>query len=459
MKRSAQSEATEVYRLPRKVGSKQIFSPYALAIMSYGLFLLAWLMPPGIYTACMGEPDLLFLDPATILFYTLCVAFFLGGVWLVDILFPTPFFVRRKVETKGSPTAFLLGPLAVGTALCVASTVLLLRNYPSLMLLIFSQQANEIKQDVQTRQPLGLAAMCLVAIVWWALWRFPQLGFRGKSRRLAKVGIVLAAVAALISSALKLSRSELMPTVMGIVLIWYVEKIATRRVKVARVAKYALIFVLCVGALFSGFTFARGARDAQSYGQNLLGYTVASYNRLAAMVNGRLHYPFAGHGVYLSGFLSFNASFNKVVPIAQYMDWPKFTDVWGSEFTATWQAGLDGGFIWSGAFGYIFSDFGWFAPLLLLIYGLLYGVVWRSMKRGRILGIVLYPWFAFCILFWFGTNYLFDTRIVLFFLVGLTLMLYESMMTRRRSGVLARAPGAGLRISGPANHAIDVRTG
>lgn len=66
-----------------QVGQKRVLnnivSPYGLALFSYAVFLFACLIPPAIYTYYMREPDLMFIDPATILFYTLCVAAFLGG--------------------------------------------------------------------------------------------------------------------------------------------------------------------------------------------------------------------------------------------------------------------------------------------------------------------------------------------------------------------------------------------
>src|SRR5258708_32835749 len=94
---------------------RNIVSPYGLAMISYAFFLFACLIPPSIYSYYMMEPDLMFLDPATILFYTLCVASFVAGVCLVTWLFPSS-YVYRKCKTRLSPTFFLLAPLPIAAA-------------------------------------------------------------------------------------------------------------------------------------------------------------------------------------------------------------------------------------------------------------------------------------------------------------------------------------------------------
>jgi hypothetical protein len=163
---------------------------------------------------------------------------------------------------------------------------------------------------------------------------------------------------------------------------------------------------------------------------DILGYTIAAYNRLAAVLDGRLRYPFSGRGLYISGFVAFNNTFNYIFHVNQLFSWPDFDTVWRSEFEAVSSAGLNGRLIWSGAFGYAFSDLKWAAPLLIFIYGLVTGWAWRLLKLGKTAGIVLYPWCAFCVLFWFGTNYLLDPRAVVLFLVATALGLYEMLFVR-----------------------------
>ena len=67
-------------RYLKRIVVQNIVSPSGLAIISYWIFLFAWLFPSGLYTEYIHEPDLMFLDPLVLAFYTSCVAAFLLGV-------------------------------------------------------------------------------------------------------------------------------------------------------------------------------------------------------------------------------------------------------------------------------------------------------------------------------------------------------------------------------------------
>jgi hypothetical protein len=77
--------------------------------------------------------------------------------------------------------------------------------------------------------------------------------------------------------------------------------------------------------------------------------------------------------------------------------------------------------------------------LFVFFEGVLCGVVWRSIKLGRPLGIVLYPWFAFCILFWFGMNSLLENKLLPLVLDVIGLSLYELLCLRRENPVVVFA--------------------
>jgi hypothetical protein len=182
------------------------------------------------------------------------------------------------------------------------------------------------------------------------------------------------------------------------------------------------------------FSALRGGSVEHLLG-DLMSYSISSYNRLSAVVHGRIVYPYSGRGIYLWSFLGFNNMLNAVIPFREWFHWPSFLQVWQSEFDATSNAGLNGFSIWSGTFGYIFAEVGWLSTLYVFVCGMLYGAVWRSVKHGKLLGVILYPWFAFCILFWFGTNYLFDNKIIVLLADALILAAYERIMLLKPVGV------------------------
>jgi len=232
-----------------------------------------------------------------------------------------------------------------------------------------------------------------------------------------------------------------MVIVCGLVILFVVRRSATKPVSLKFVLGTGTAIALSVTLLFFAFSFLRGSDSSGDQVYQLLGYTAASYNRLAAIVNGNLRYPFADRGLYLSSFVAFNHTLNQFVPMGRLMDWPEHLEVWGAEFGAVTRAGLDGRFIWSGVFGYIFSDLGWFSLPFVFGYGMLYGVVWNWIRLGKVLGVVLYPCVGFCVLFWIGDNYLLDSQPVNLLVVAIILGAYESVCVRQRNVLLPVPPG------------------
>jgi len=412
--------------------TRNIASPYGLVMASFLMFLFAWTFPPGIYSHYMAEPDLMFFDPVSLLFFLLCVLGFVFGLLLIRSFFPVRNFSRERIATRVSPMLFLLIPLVTGTVLSILSSILLLHSNVSLLELLLAAEGEQLKDvgAIEMIGTLGLASSGLMGIVWWASWRRHQLDLRGWRKSLVQLTIIVATGSMLVAATLRLGRGEFMPILLGAAILFLANKHSKGTLTAGYVLKFAVVFVGLVVALFGAFSALRGILDLRSLFVNLVGYTIAGYNRLAAILDGRLHYPFAGRGLYISSFASFNETFNKLIPINRLLSWPDFTTTWRSEFGAVSTAGLNGDLIWSGTFGYLFSDVGWLAPFLLFVYGLTTGWVWRSFKLGRTAGVVLYPWFAFCILFWFGTNYLLDTKAVVLLGDAIALRLYESLLMR-----------------------------
>lgn len=393
-------------------------------MISYALFLFACLIPPSVYSHYMKEPDLMFLDPATILFYSLCVASFMAGVWLVGWIFPSS-FVERKLKTRISPTLFLLIPLALGIAATAIAMFLLVKQVPDIILLLLSQQGAGIKDalafDIKGR--FTVPPIMLTGITWWAFWRYSALHLGGWRKRLVKFALFVAVLSVIASSTLIVSRNYLMQIVCGMAILYVLRRTLKRQISATFYIKTGMTLAICVSLLFMSFSFLRGTDTWDDQFYSLFGYTVASYNRLAALVNGSLHYPLGGRGIYLSSV----ASHTRLLPFKSILNTPDTVEAWGAEFGAVTQAGLDGNLIWSGTFGYIFADLGWLSLPFIFGYGLLYGIVWRWMKRGSPWGLVLYPCFAFCELFWLGTNYLLDAPLEALLVVAICFAGYESL--------------------------------
>jgi hypothetical protein len=419
----------------REVLIRNIASPYGLAAISFCLFLAAYFFPPGAYSNYLQERDYLFLDPATLLFYVLCTMGFVIGLIVVDVLYRAPGFVTIRRTSRISPMWFILLPVIVCTAFTALFCFVLLRDNARLIELLLAAQASDLKTEggMEVNGPAGQAIPMLMGVVWWALWRKREFNLRGRQRMVVNACIVLATVALFVSSTLLVSRGELMPIVAGIATVILLLRLKEHKLTLASMSRFALIASFSVLALFTVFTVLRGQSSPDVLIGDILGYTIAGYNRLAALLSGRLRYPFSGRGIYVSAYLAFSRSFNSIFHVNRIFEWPDFNTVWRGEFDAVSAAGLNGRLIWSGTFGYVFTDFGWFSPLVLFVYGVITGWTWRLLRLGKTAGIVLYPWCAFCILFWFGTNYLFDAKLMDLLFVVSALSIYEALFSRTRT--------------------------
>jgi hypothetical protein len=378
----------------------------------------------------MDEPDLIFLNLEAAFFFAICVGAFLLGVYLVDFYFPAGLLVDKQTEPSLSPTTFILGPVFVALILNILSLISVLRQGVLLPLLLSGQGA-EAKDLWGADGSLVLSATCLAGVAWWAIWRSQQLQFKGISPRVTRAILYVAILLVVLSASLILNRIVQFSSLIGAVIITLLRRALTGTSTAKGVLKAGLLLCALLIGLFALFSALRGNGTSGAIGTDMAQYTLSSYNRLPALLSGTLRYPYAGKGVYLCRFLESNNLFNRIIPVREMFGWPSYRDVFDSEFWAVGRANLNEHAIWPSTFGYIYSDLGWLSPGFLFLYGLLYGWVWRSACHGRTFGIVLYPWFAFCILFWLGANYLLDTMCAVLVIDAFALSTYEVVFLRR----------------------------
>jgi hypothetical protein len=316
----------------------------------------------------------------------------------------------------------------------VAALVLLIRQNPTIVVLLLSQRGGDLKQilafDVQGR--FTLAPIVLIGVTWWSFSRHFNVGFRGKGRWIVRCFLLTSVLCVIVASTILSIRNLLIMIVCGLMILYVTRKAAKNGVSAKFFFSSILAMFVGVAVLFFATSFVRGTTNFDDQAYEFIGYTVASYNRLAAILSGKLHYPFGGREVYLSYVAAYSGTLNHIIPLKRLINPPDFIDLWGSEFAAVSQAGLDGGLIWSGAFGYIFSDLGWFSILFIFGYGVLYGFAWNWIKQGNVIGIVLYPCFGYCALSWLSTNSLFDEPSEILLVVGIALACYEAIFLKRK---------------------------
>src|SRR5271154_6674869 len=219
-----------------------------------------------------------------------------------------------------------------------------------------------------------------------------------------------------------------MPLIAGCTVIYLFFKSRDSNVKLGRLAATGFGSLFVILASFISLQFARGASRLDAFVSSTLGYTIVSYNRMAAMIVGALHYAYEGKGAYVVAFLLQN---DRLSGIRDRMGLPTSYGLWLSEFPSLSAGGLNDSYNWSSVFGYLFSDLGWWTPVYMFAAGLLAGYLWSRFRDGATIGIVLYPWMAFWILFWFGWNLLLDARGVVLIETSVLLVIYDKLVLRR----------------------------
>ena len=281
------------------------------------------------YTQLMEEPDLLFLNLESALFYAACVGAFLLGLYMVEVYFPAERLVDRQLDPGIPPAAFILAPLSVAFSLNILSLISVLRQ-GLLLPLLLSGQGGDAKDLWQADGSLVLTSTCLAGVAWWAIWRSLQMQVKTFSRTVTRTLICLAILLVGLRRSLILNRIVLFSTVIGAVVITLTRRILAGVSAPKAVLKAALLLCILMSGLFALYSALRGNDTPNEIASDLIQYTISSYNRIPALLSGTLRYPYAGTGVYLVSFLQSNNLFNRIIPIREALRWPDYVDLFKS---------------------------------------------------------------------------------------------------------------------------------
>jgi hypothetical protein len=417
----------------KKIVIQNIVSPIGLAMVSYLIFLFAWLFPPGLYTSYIHEPDLMFLDPLCLAFYTSCVVAFVLGVRASRI---TGGAVRKQpvaIIVVRNPFLYLGVPIFLGLVCCVIYLILLGGKLDFVALLV-SQQGGAIKTAAHLVnldiEGWSSGLFMLTGALWWSAFRANQVHFTSLAKYAFRLLFVLGVIVDLVTCVATVDRTNLMPLIAGLSVIFLFGKAYSTKIQVLKLAVIGMSSAGGVVATFFLVSFLRGAIAVRDLVMLLIGYTIVSYNRMAALLLGVMHDTYEGRGAYLFYILSQNETLNNMFHFRDRFNWPTTYGLWSGEFSTIASAGLNPGFNYYSTFGALYSDLGWMTPAYVLAIGFLSGYMWTRFRAGKTLALVLYPWCAFWILFWTGFNIIFDNRIIGFVKVVLVLTIYDKFMLR-----------------------------
>lgn len=438
---SRQERGDDLRRAPRVATSAGpsrlatfIISPYALVLLSYVIMLVSISMPADWYEQIVNEKNFMEFDSNTFIFYTLSCASCSLGLWLWTV-WVRPGQVSR--QPVGSLYLLILVPII---ALNAYSVLVILRNTPGLINLVLSGQGAVAKVTMDTTGALTGAQPLLIGAIFYAVGRhlgkYPRPGMPGA--KFSMLMIVLAFFISVAISILKLARYEIMPLVIGIGVVYLTYSVQDGRFGVLGTIRRFSVYALGILGIFFFFSMLRGFANSDQLLLSLFGYGPASFNHLAILLDGGLNFPFGGTGTYAFTFLDQVPLLHNVIDFGAMFGVADTVQSLRSEFIATQEAGLNASFIWVTAPGYIYSDIGIFVFPYLVGIGALTGLFWRAMERRSAFGLVMYPFAAGTLAFWFSSNGMARPTIITYLGLALVLSAVEWLSIQFAA---ARRPG------------------
>jgi hypothetical protein len=418
---------------PKRQLTLNIVSPYSMALFSYLIFLISWLFPPETYSAYIQEPDFLYLNWPSFFYYSLCVLSFMLGVRLIRSFVRGPRDISLPTASVSAPLLYLCVPLVLCTLYCIGFVVQLGAHIDYVSLL-GSQQGQSIKSangsGMMNEGSWNASLIVTSAVLLWAAYRFFQLKMKPGNRIVFYLVFSMTFFAALLVCIATVARGDLMPILSGLVIIYTFAKTRSANARIGRILLTVFGSGFGIIGAFSALAFLRGANGGKALVTSFLGYTIVSYNRMAAMVTGVMHYANEGHFIYVFPLMVNNNRLNSIIPLRDYFGWPDAIQQFKTEFISVVAAGLNSSYNWSGLFGYLYSDLGWWTPVYTLCLGIMAGIFWSRFCAGKTDGILWYLAIAFSILFWFSLNWLFREQVTRYFGAIIVLMIYDKLLLR-----------------------------
>lgn len=414
-------------------------SPVGMVAVAYLICVASVMIPKDAYEAAMHEPNLMAGNGKLLFLYGLSCLSFLAGFFLMggnarNTALAAHNSQRREKQAAVQNKLYHLPPLVAVAALNLLSMLIILKNTPGLIGLVLSGDGDVAKQVMDTTGGLAGVQPLLIALVWWSMGKHMVVfdNLRSPQARLSALCIAGALLLAVLISIVKVARYEIIPLLVGSLIVYLVMKATSGKINVRRLVTLSAFAAAGMIAIFMAFSLLRGNTSEFEMQRTLYGYGPASFNHLVAVLEGRLVFPYAGTGTYSFAWLS-NAPFiYKIVNFQTLLGLPDTTAVFLSEFDATQQAGLARSFNWVTAFGYYYQDWGPWTYLFMAILGALTCVFWKKAIKGETMGLVLYPFAAGSILLWFAFPVFTRPQLATYLMAIVALTVYDALFSQRR---------------------------
>jgi hypothetical protein len=405
-------------------------SPPALILLSLALACISIIIPPIWYASIIHEPDLMFGNMLLLIFYFGMCAIFTAGFFASRKLRITIRSFKLHGRVKLNLFAYLTAPVLIAEVLVAYTLEALVEKLPNALAWAFAGEAQLTKNALASvsgiENSLSGSIPVAMAVLWWSVWTW--LHMKSQISRWLKymsLSLVLLLLATLTAYSLVIAaRNIMIPLYFGFALIYLVYRASS--VTTFKMLILAALGVLALLLVFNLFSMMRGYHGGEAL-KMIVGYIPTSFNHLAALLDGRLDYSFNGIEYSNFQFVLQPPLLGRYLNVAHVLGFGLIP--LNEQFAnATYMAGLNGEFVWVTAFGYIYADLGLLTPIFVFGWGILAGLIWKSFQKGRLFGVIFYPWLAFSIIFLFGSNYFFSNYLTTFFISYVMLSLYRKFV-------------------------------
>lgn len=402
-------------------------SPPMLAIYMLVFFIISSIIPPNIYSYYLNEPDFMFFDPYALTLVVLCTISFILAYLTLSSLPDIKLGYRLKSVVSVKFRTFIIIPIFFCSILSLVYDLLIIYRYPNVPLLSLTGHGNMVKHIFEINTPqFGSFLYLNVITIFWAISNVFARGLKDKKTFIV---IFFSSALLIISYVLTMQRGQLVFFMSGLLVIYFTFHFSasiTPRELIKNVFISVLLLMIII-IFITMFFFLRsvGPNHLFSY---ILGYGPASFNRLAAIINGNLVYRYGVTGFYMAPFLLHLPILDKIANI-NIFNFPHAAVVFTSEFNSLARAGLNSRFNWATVYGYIYSSIGWATPIYFMLLGFICSFVWGHLKRATQFGFAFYPFIGASILFWFTTNTLFMSEAVMSLFGAILLHFYSELVS------------------------------
>ena len=391
--------------------------------------IMVFFFPPSVYSYFIREPDFIYGDIKTWGFVVSCLTLFCMGVKIASFKTIYNFSIYFKKVNVFTHLAILLfiGYFLVFFYLVVFNYFVKLKFGLTFwkILMLYGYQFLKYRESFI---PFGIGAIpTFLGFYSFYIFYLAKISTKLEYRKLYIYLSHMFVLSAFLLNLLTVNRNIIVITFFGLILI---HAYFNRDFKF----KKFLILIFVLTFIFISTLFIRfgNLNNFQFIGENLIGYTVASYNRLSLIIS---------HGANLKDIdpSIFDLILPNRIPLLHIYIKKTLTM---TEYLQHWHSLLKGynlnyWFNLKTFFGDVYNRLGLFSPFFFLLYGFMAGRFSQYFREGRLLGIIFYPTLFASIFVWsltniFVTNF-FQNIYVFLFLFLLNTLINPNLLKLTRS--------------------------